>query len=79
VLLEAEQDADSVIVEKAVTVISMIEVAVSAGAVVVPLHVISEYRFRSQKIANSHLLRNYRLLLSRWPWRESQNVEDPEV
>lgn len=41
VLLEAVHEADSVIVEKEMTVIPMIEVDVSAGAVVIPLYMVN--------------------------------------
>jgi len=54
VLLEAEHEADSVIVKEAVTV------TVSAGAVVVPISLISEFHF-PEEIGYSHLSRNSRL------------------
>ena len=54
-LLEAEHEADSVIVKEAVTV------TVSAGAVVVPAPLISKSYSRPNEIAESHLSRNSRL------------------
>ena len=55
VLLEAEQEADSVIVKDAVTV------TVSAEAVVVPFYLVSESGSHTKEIATSHLSRNSRL------------------
>ena len=53
VLLEAEHDADSVIVKEAVTV------TVSAGAVVISVPMVSEFSVRRKEIVNAHWLRNY--------------------
>lgn len=55
VLLEAEHEADSVIVKEAVTV------TVSAGAVVVPTPMVSKLWPCLEEIVNSHLSRNFRL------------------
>ena len=58
VLLEAEHEADSVIVKETVTVI------VSAEAVVVPMSKVSGLHF-PKEIAHSHLSSNSRLSLFR--------------